>query len=154
MKWIVLFISILIFAGCKMKNSELNSNKKVFSMNQPLTSVVDLKKAVLYEGSKEAYDALSTAYLDYTFQEEFLLYAIIMANKYEYPQAYFDVYFWLTQTFSSDINNIDESSANLAIEYLIKASEKNHRQAKEIVEEYAIVYNERKNKEQILKIFE
>lgn len=137
-----------------MKNSELNSNKKVFSMNQPLTSVVDLKKAVLYEGSKEAYDALSTAYLDYTFQEEFLLYAIIMANKYEYPQAYFDVYFWLTQTFSSDINNIDESSANLAIEYLIKASEKNHRQAKEIVEEYAIVYNERKNKEQILKIFE
>lgn len=153
MRWFILIIvSVLVFMSCDMKSNKTNSNEVVRSMNQPTVSESELKKAVLYDGDKSAYDELSISYLDHSFQEEFLFYAIIMANKYDYPQAYFDVYFYLTQTFSSDINNMDESSANLAIEYLLRAHEKGHHQAKDIVEEFSITSSEN-SKQQIERIF-
>lgn len=125
MRWFILIIvSVFVFMSCDMKSTKTNSNEVVRSMNQPTVSESELKNAVLYKGDKSAYDELSISYLDHSFQEEFLFYALIMANKYDYPQAYFDVYFYLTQAFSSDVNKMDESSANLAIEYLLRAHEK------------------------------
>lgn len=153
MRWsILIIVSVLVFMSCDMKSNKTNSNEVVRSMNQPTVSESELKKAVLYEGDTGAYYELSISYLDHSFQEEFLFYAIIMANKYAYPQACFDVYFYLTQTFSSDINNMDENSANLAIEYLLKAHEKGHHQAKDIVEEFSITGSEN-SKQQIERIF-
>ena len=73
----------------------------------------------------------------FAFDEEFLIYALIMANKYDYPQAYFDVYFYLTNVFP-DISDIDEATANMAISYLLKAKDKGHHQAIDIVEKYNI----------------
>lgn len=154
MKRLALALPIALFAfiNCDMKKSESNPNEIVRSMNQPTVSESELKKAVLYDGSTSAYDELSVSYLDHNFQEEFLFYAMIMANKYDYPQAYFDVYFYLTQTFSRDIKSIDERSAKLAIEYLLKSYEKGHHQAKDIVEEYSVTSSEN-SKQQIERIF-
>jgi len=154
MKKIFLTLPIVLFTfiSCDMKKSESNSNEIERSMNQPTISESELKKAVLYDGNTSAYDELSISYLDYSIQEEFLYYAMIMANRYDYPQAYFDVYFYLTQTFSTDISNIDDKSAKLAIEYLLKAYEKGHHQAKDIVEEYSVT-NKEDSKQQIERIF-
>lgn len=153
-KRLVLILPIALFTiiSCDMKKSEINSNDSIRSMNQPTIGEIDLKKSILYNGDTNAYDKLSISYLDHSIQEEFLFYALIMANKYDYPQAYFDVYFYLTQTFSNDINNMDEHSAKLAIDYLLKAKEKGHHQAKDIVEEYSIT-NMENSKQQIERIF-
>lgn len=154
MKRLVLTLPIVLFAfiSCDMKKSETNSNESIRSMNQPTVSESELKEAILYNGDTSAYYELSVSYFDHSIQEEFLFYSLIMANKYDYPQAYFDVYFYLTQIFSSDINNIDESSANLAIYYLLKANEKGHHQAKDIVEKYSVT-NKENSKQQIERIF-
>lgn len=153
MRWFVLIIvSILAFMSCDMKNDKANSKEVVRSMNQPTVSESELKEAILYNGNTSAYDELSVSYLDHNFQEEFLFYAMIMANRYDYPQAYFDVYFYLTQTFSRDIKSIDERSAKLAIEYLLKSYEKGHHQAREIVEEFSVT-SDGNSKQQIERIF-
>lgn len=125
------------FFSCESKKSETNTEVTAWSMNQPSMSETDLKMAVIYQGSTSAYYELSNSYLDHNFQEEFLFYAMIMANKYNYPQAYFDVYFLLTLTYSTDFS-IDERTAELALEYLLKAYKKGHNQAKEIVEKYHV----------------
>ena len=150
----ILTLSIILFAftGCDMKRGETKSNKVEKSMNQRTISDSELKKAVLYDGDESAYDDLSIVYLDYTFQEEFLLYALVMANKYDYPQAYFDVFSCLTDIYSSDITKIDDRTATLAIEYLLQANEKGHHQANEMVQEYNIEV-EKNSKQQIIKIF-
>jgi hypothetical protein len=129
-------------------------NDKTFerSINQFSTNENELKKAILFNGDIDAYNSLSIAYLDYSFQEEFLLYAMIMANKYKYPQAYFDVFTCLTDIYFADISKIDEETANLAIEYLLKAYNKGHHQAKDMVEEFSIVNNQN-NIQQVERIF-
>jgi len=150
MKWLILLQSLLVFGGCNMKSSDNNTE---VSMNQISANENELKKAVLYKGDISAYESLSTAYLDYSFSEEFLLYAMVMANKYELPQAYFDVFTCLTDTYLSDISKIDETTANLAISYLIKAAEKGHHQGKEIIEEFSISSSNLNSKQQVERIF-
>lgn len=152
MKYIVIVFICLLFMSCNSRKKENANNEKVISMNQPSKSVESLKIAVLKTGDIHAYDELSIAYLDNPFQEEFLLYSLIMANKYDYPQAYFDVFYCLSDVYRSDISSLDEQSAILAITYLLKASEKGHQQAIEMVEDFEIKSSEN-SKMQIERIF-
>jgi hypothetical protein len=150
MKWIIISLAIvMVLLGFK-----LCSKPKIerVSMNQPFQSEDVLKEAVLSDGNIEAYTLLRIAYLDYKISEEFLLYAIIMAHKYDYPQAYFDVFIALKNVFWTDLTEIDENTAEMAIKYLINASERGHHQAKGMVEKFDI--NKKENsKDQILTIY-
>lgn len=148
-KLFILILLLFAFSACKEKEK----HSKERSMNDPGVSDDELKKAILSKGDTAAYQSLDIAYLDYSYKEEFLLYALVMANKYDYPQAYFDVFFCLTQTFSNNFGNIDETTATMAVDYLLKASEKGHDQAKEMVEEFSVKRNPGHNKEQIERIF-
>lgn len=105
----------------------------------------------MYKGDTNAYEELRVAYLDETFNEEFLIYAMVMANKYDYPQAYWDVFDHLRLMYWSDINQIDEQTATLAIDYLLKASKRGHHQAREEVEEHNVT-RKKNNKQQIVAI--
>lgn len=151
MKW-RLIIFCLLLIGCNMGNNNKSNNEPKQSMNQHTTNQNELKKAILFSGDIAAYQSLNTEYLDYNYPEEFLLYAMIMANKYDYPQAYFDVFTCLTDIYLSDLNQLDEKTASLAIDYLLKAYEKGHHQAKDMVEEYEITSN-KNSKQQIERIF-
>lgn len=134
---IIIFIFLLFLLGCK-NNSKAgmgSDSENVISMNDSCISEDSLKKAVLLSGDTTAYYDLSNLYLDKKYQEEFLLYAIIMANKYRYPQAYFDVFNCIMNAFFTEISSIDEQSAKLGIEYLFKAADKGHHQAKELLGE-------------------
>jgi len=151
MKWIITIAlaTLVVLLGFKFC---AKSKIEWVSMNQPSQCEDILKEAVLYDGNIEAYTELSTAYLDYKISSEFLLYAIIMAHKYNYPQAYFDVYFALIRVFWADLTMIDDMTADMAVEYLIFASEREHHQAKKMVEKHNI--NRKNNsKDQILKIY-
>jgi hypothetical protein len=75
-----------------------------------------------------------------------------MSNKFDYPQAYYDVFTCLTDVYLSDLHQIDDKTASMAIDYLLKANERGHQQAKEIVTEYKIKRNEN-SKQQIQRIF-
>jgi hypothetical protein len=148
---LIIFFSILV--GCNTDNS----NKKSIceckqSINQQPSNQNLLKKAILYNGDIKAYKSLDIEYLDYAYTEEFLLYAMIMANKFDYPQAYYDVFTCLTDVYLSDFHRIDDKTASLAIDYLLKAYERGHKQAKEIVIEFNIKRNEN-SKQQIERIF-
>ena len=62
---------------------------------------------------------------------------LLMANKYNYDQAYYDVYSTIISIYIVDYSiddSIDANSADLAMSYLFKAAEKGHQQAKRKVE--------------------
>lgn len=145
----ILFITTILLHGC---NRCSRSETDWFMMNPPPECEDTLKKAVLYEGDAKSYELLSRAYLKYPISQEFLLYSMIMSHKYNHPQAYFDVFNTLTGVFWDDLTKMDERSAEMAIEYLIIASEKEHQQARKMAEKHDI--NREDNcKEQILRIY-
>ena len=51
---------------------------------------------IVCHGNIESYQTLLDNYADNFRYEEVLAYSLIMANKYDYPQAYFDVFDILT----------------------------------------------------------
>lgn len=147
-KLFILILLLFAFSACNEK--EKHSEER--SMNDR-GDETELKKAVLSKGDVEAYESLRITYLDHPFTEEFLSYALIMANKYNYQQAYFDVFMCLTDIYWGKLSDIDETTATLAIDYLLKASEKGHDQAKEMVEEFSVKMNPGHNRAQIEQIF-
>lgn len=153
MRIFILIFTLFQFFACNHKTEKATTRAEK-SINQPTRSMSTLKKLVLTQGDEDAYYELSNAYLDYEYPEEFLMYAMIMANKYNYPQAYFDVYDCIIGINRLDIKSIDENSASIAIKYLLKASEKEHEQAQEIVKEYSITDEIMDKKALIIKMNE
>ena len=77
------------------------------------------------QGDTIAYNRLWKCF----YSAELLPYAFLMANKYHYKRAYFDIFtcFWLLypETTSSLmlLDSLDETTRNLALEYLQKGAE-------------------------------
>ncbi len=123
-------IAILVFIVGLFVFYQINSRKQVsvksVSMNNT-RPIKELKKLVLSKGDTIAYKELRIAYLnvDY-YEEEFLLYSIIMADKYNYPKAYYYVYKCLTSVFEwHHYGKIDEKTKILALKYLKEGVELN-----------------------------
>ena len=108
-------------------------NDKSISINTATRPYDDLQKLIVFNGDTNAYEELSIQYFDHDHQDEFLIYALVMANKYDYAQAYFDVFYCLTLPFYGTGAQIDEKTAHIAIVYLIEAADKGHHQAMRIV---------------------
>lgn len=127
-------IIILLLTNCNNSSVE-----KSFSMNQRSRNLSELKQQIINYGDSSAYNDLTIELLDFKYgDEELLPYAIIMANKFDYSQAYFDVFFSMTAPYMDNINQIDSITAKIAIDYLLLASEKGHSQACEIVNSCSI----------------
>jgi cellulose synthase/poly-beta-1,6-N-acetylglucosamine synthase-like glycosyltransferase len=100
--------------------------------------IKELKKLVLSKGDTIAYKELSIAYLNVPFyEEEYLLYSIIMADKYKFPKAYFNVYWCLTSIFEFHIytGKIDEKTKDLALKYLKEGVELNDGESTHVLSE-------------------
>lgn len=147
-----LLLSLLAIA-CSTKKGIRAEDEAVTPGHYGVTS--KSKKLVVEQGDVVAYEALQIAYSETLFPEEFLGYAMLMANKYEYPQAYYDVYEYLTGAgfYRDDIEEIDNNTANAAMAYLLKAYELGHHQAVEVVEDYEMRYDEATNRQQIIRRF-
>ena len=142
MKTIINFI-ILISTIALLCFSCTYPDEPSYSMNDSPKTISQLKQEIIETGDTSAYYDLIIQLMEYKSGDDDLLpYALIMANKYNYTQAYFDVFDCLTAKYSSDIGQIDSLTAQLAIKYLLIASEKRHWQASEIVESHSIVENQ------------
>ena len=69
---------------------------------------LDLKEKIICEGDTSAYISLITIYADDDNLEDALSYSLIMANKYDYSEAYYDVFDILT--------SIPQVNANICAE--------------------------------------
>lgn len=145
---IIILIVGMFFLG---KKYEAYQSDSVFSMNDTGLSIYNLKRDALGKGNIDAYQNLSTEYLDYS-TEEFLPIALEMANRHNYPTAYFDVYFTLTRmehlyedTDSlSKWENWNSKMRRLALEYLLSGAKLNHEQSIETLKDYYLT-NKRLN---------
>lgn len=157
MKITISIFMLMAFSSCNNLNTKEEKsdepNETVISINHISKKENDLKDLIIQNGDTNAYYSLNILFLDSRpFQEEFLIYALIMANKYHYPQAYYDVFDCIILPFNSDMNQIDEESAKMAIKYLFLAAESGHYQATETIKKYSI--NSYENpKKQLLRIY-
>jgi TPR repeat protein len=124
-----IIISLLII-GCDKK-------EKDFPMNSTTSSDRDYyENLALTKGDTSAYYNLNTYYMDYPI-EGILYSAIIMANKYEYHLAYLNVYEALTSQDHkigvSELENLDKTTREIALEYLKKGAEKGNKECKRIL---------------------
>jgi len=125
-KYVLLIIIIAVSSvSCQQKKDQ---HVKVITMNNT-RPINELKELVLLKGDTAAYDELATAYLTNKYNEEYLLYSFVMANKYNYPRAYFQVYECLTAVFELRKIKIDEKTKTLAIKYLKEGVQLNERQS-------------------------
>lgn len=125
---IVIITGLFIFYTFR---SYKHKSKEFISMNNT-RPIEELKKLVISKGDTTAYYELSIAYLnvDY-YKQEYLLYSIVMADKYNYPRAYYDVYHGLTSIFERHhyAGKIDEKTKNLAMKFLKGGVELNDKQS-------------------------
>jgi hypothetical protein len=93
--------------------------------------IEELKRLVLLKGDKKAFDELMIAYFNEQYTGEYLFYALFMANKYNYPQAYFDVYQELENLESPYGRSIyEKDTRGFMLEYLKKGAYLGHGQSK------------------------
>ena len=136
MKYLTSFIIILIITGCthKAASDKLKETAEWVCGNATSKPVNELESLVL-KGDTNAYDELFIAYLDIG-STRLLPYALLMANKYDYTDAYYDVYFCLTLLYWDDcldescyLDSLDIQTRTMALEYLKKAADKGERNA-------------------------
>ena len=101
------------------------------SPNDPGVPLDVLKKKVIASGNKNAYEKLYIAYFDESGKEDFILYSIIMANKYESPDGCYQVYLGLKSIYNNELADMKEDMRSIAIQYLKKAASLNSVQANE-----------------------
>jgi len=134
-----IFIGIVIFLSCGFilgfacdwyESIDHHSNKNV---KQPKSIIVDYTSAdidtlkdLVLKGDSSAYLRLRYAYIDIRYyQEEFLLYSLIMANKFNVSYAYYFVYSDWTSIYKFYFpdEKIDEKAKNITINYLKRGAE-------------------------------
>ena len=87
---------------------------------------IDTLKDLVLKGDSSAYLRLRYAYIDIRYyQEEFLLYSLIMANKFNVSYAYYFVYSDWTSIYKFYFpdEKIDEKAKNITINYLKRGAE-------------------------------
>lgn len=139
-----LILAALISISCSCKKEM----KKESLINNEIALISNYKRSIIFEGNKQSYDNLFIYYVDYPFSDEIFIYAFVMATKYNYPQAYFDLYSIISHVHVNDIDKIDENTAELALHYLKKAASLGHHQAEEEIKQ---ISNRKTNSKYILK---
>lgn len=145
---------LLVLVSCNKSKTETEdhlSTDKV-TINNPYlrdsTSMISihssLTREIITQGSTEAYDNLYNLYMDNSQDAEMLPYALIMANKYNYPFAYYDVFeliliaskMYQNQDDLYNLTTLDPQSRQIALSYLMKAYVRGSNNAKNIITEY------------------
>ena len=130
-------IFILLFSSCnedgKKSGESLPRNSSELISGVSLSEMKEMttyKNEVLHSGKISSYKKLQIFYADKLLFNELLFSAIIMANKYGYTPAYYDVFKGLKFTHpSGDFKKLDSLSKKLATYYLLKAHELGDSQA-------------------------
>lgn len=124
---LTIFIATLIFA--------CNKAEEDIPMNKSSKPIIELQKEI-FEGNTESYLELRKTYLDIS-SENFLFWALLMANKYNYAPANLDVFYSIVDVYiGGDLtrfNEIDSQTKVFLINHLNIASKNGIEEAKEIL---------------------
>ncbi len=134
MKILIIFIIVIFYTGCQNdKNKEINErmNDVVATpkINENETRILCDK--ILKDGDTISYNNLSYIFFLNNRSEELLYYSFFMANKYNYSDAYYDVYSIFTDIEKPEA--LDLYSKKIATYYLLLAYEHGHIEANEIL---------------------
>jgi len=109
----VIFCLCLLFCNCDSRSPLIKDDKT-------LRSLID---KALNENDEFVYSEVRAHYFSEERLQDFCYYAIKMANKYDYPDAYYDVFRTLTLTENVPIDSLDNKTKCLALYYLLKSKE-------------------------------
>lgn len=114
-----------------LKNTDSVSNRAYLGEELSQLQLYKLIDTALDYGDSKAYNKVSNYYLINDMDESFLFPALIMANRYHEPAAYFDVYDILCNLrYDSHLDRMDSLSRSMALYYLLKSYELNFSSAK------------------------
>ncbi len=154
MKKIKLLILVLFLYSCDDKDAKKsiitnNTNDFVYDMPVNLSKgnvladrqlLGELLRKAINKNDTIAYNKVASDYIIANMGQEFLYYALTMANRNNYPNAYYDVYVIIKESKSSLFNGdtlleIDERSRNFGVAYLLKSYEMGHSTSKYEIDE-------------------
>jgi len=149
MKYILIIAIILVFASCKKNNTAESpgvaktTKQKIERSGNDISPLKpqDLKEKIINEGDSGSYETLCIYYLDYPVSEEQLFYSIIMAEEYNYLQAYYDAFDCIYLLYRDKPEKISKGLSEMAIKYLLRAAKLGHHQAAWHVERFNITDN-------------
>lgn len=129
-------ISIFV-SGCN-NNTNKTGHQEVTStpsfVNKDAVKMRTLIDSAVNTGNENAYAQVSAFHILHGKEQDFLYCALIMANKYQSPMAYFHVYFIFTSAAPLNrkdaIIGLDPMTKNLAMYYLLKSYELGYTDAK------------------------
>jgi len=151
---VIAFIAINNFAlyyfFINDKNTNKNDAEYICSLRFSSVSFLNLKKDILSDGNISNYNELKKRLSSESIWDYTLVWSLIMANKYDYAQAYYDVFlclatiknykeegFFISNIYMEEngvsyflLDHLDETTRVFALDFLNKASEKGVREAK------------------------
>ncbi len=108
----------------QLKKVVTNIYPEEFGASYPKSKIDSLKKLTIEKGDKTAYRLLYVQYAKRYRHGEIFLYSLQMAHKYNHPQAYYDIYYILTEKENTNsIDSLDEQTKNMALYYYTRAHE-------------------------------
>lgn len=144
----ILFV-VLFELSCSPNKKDKEQFKQqtieCYPMNNPENKNINEVKSLAIRGDTLAYIYLSHFFMPENYFE-FLPYALIMANKYDYSFAYFDVFDCIWQIYDNGLDNeiylldsLDANTQKMAIDYLKKGVKKGNKNCMEVLGDYYIV---------------
>ena len=119
LKVFLYLICIIVGFGIGVQASLEYRIKQACKSAQP-KGLDSLKERVIDVGHIPAYHLLKNEFRKKKHPQEYLLYSIVMADKYHYTPANYDVYYCLTSVFDANpsLGKIDKRTKELALDYL------------------------------------
>lgn len=119
MKVSIILLIVMIAFSCKPKRNSTDELINVYTSAQ----IEHFKQSILTKGDTIAYSELGNIYMKGAHEEEYLVYSLIMANKFKYKNAYFYVYDGLMKLFETENGTVDDEIKDLALKYIKKGAE-------------------------------
>jgi hypothetical protein len=142
----IFIIGFLIIVSCS--NEQDNSEKSLLKKNTGddfpyMFETKEVQKAICLHGDTIMYQRVKQLYRDYHIEREVFFYSFIMANRYHYVPAYYDVYMCLWQAFNGgkkaklwDMTRFDPKSREMALRYLKMGAKRGNKDALRILIKY------------------
>ncbi|MFT3796480.1 hypothetical protein [Flavobacterium sp.] len=132
MRLIMFGFLTLIFIGCK---------KESVNINGVTTSIPKLHEFAL-KGDLNAYSDLSLAYLDSPNDVNFCQTSKNVAEKYNFPEAYLNLYYCQIDYYHRpdrmNLEDLNDNEIKNAMNYLVKGSNLKNRECSKLLGEYYI----------------
>lgn len=124
---IFLTLTLLFLNSCENTNDDGSLKSQVNAFFADKTRVNEIRDNAINKGDSSSYYEIHRNYFFDGREQEMLYISMIMANKYNMPQAYFDVYSELSHRNGGyPLMDLDERTRTLALYYLALSKEKGY----------------------------